>query len=351
MRKEFFATIIIATLFLFSHQVYAQKERWPSSVFICGGSSPESSLYLLGAGVSQVINKYLGITASPLTVQGTIGSLTRLVKGEVDIGYSATTAYELIFPTDPGQQQRESPLLFKEKWRIRQLMATTSGAYHVIARTGINSFTDLKGKRFAYQAPGWFGKPEMWEALFAYYKLDPKKDVIGMLEPKGSGDEDRLFKEGLADATNKSASFPLTVYTELFRSMAGKVHLLSMSEGAADHIVKKFPFYLKVVIPAGTYPGQDKDVITLGYQNGYMARIEMPEDFVYELVKAYHHHLDEIKGFHPQFKKQLNLKNSVNVLMMPVHPGAKKYYKEVGGWTEKLEKEDRELLAKLGVSK
>jgi len=351
MKKFFFAGLSFAFCLWLPFQALAQKEKWPSSIFICGGSSPQASIYILGAALSKVWNKYLGVTASPVTVQGTIGSLTRLAKREVDIGYSATTAYDLVFPPDPAKQEKEFPVLYKEKSKIRQMVAATFGAYHVFARTGISSFADLKGKRFAYQAPGWFGKPDMWETLFTYYKIDPKKEVIGMLEPTGVGDEERLFKEGLVDATIKSASFPLSTYTELLRDMAGKIHLLSLTEEATDHVIKKFPYYLKVVIPGGTYPGQNKDVIAFGFQTGYMTRMEMPEDFVYQLVKIYHEHLDEIRSYHPQFKKQLNLKNSVNVLMMPIHPGARRYYQEAGVWTEALEKKNAELLAELSGSK
>jgi TRAP transporter TAXI family solute receptor len=306
---------------------------------------------MYGAAVSQVYNKYLGITSSPITVQGTIASMNRLVKGDVDIGYSATTAYDLVFPPDPAKQQKEYPLLYKEKGKLRQIYGATSGAYHIFAKTGINSFADLKGKRFAYEGAGWFGKTDMWDVLFEYYKIDRKKDIIGMLEPQGTGSEGGLFKEGLVDATNKSASYPIAAYTELLHDMAGKVHLLSLTHEAANYVRKKLPYYTKVIIPAGTYPGQDKDVIAMGYQNCYLTRTDLPDDFVYALVKTYHEHLDEIKAYHPQFKRQLSINSSIDNLVMPVHPAAKRYYKEIGIWNENLEKEDKELLAKLGATK
>jgi uncharacterized protein len=349
MKKQLFAACLI--VMLIPLHAFAQKQKWPQSIFICGGSSPQASIYILGASVAKVYNKYLGIGVSPLTVQGTIGSLNRLVKGEVDIGYSATTAYDLVFPPDPEKQQKEYPALFKEKGKLRQIFATTSGAYHIFAKTGINSIQDLKGKRFAYEAPGWFGKSDMWEALFEYYKLDRKKDIISMLEPPGVGDEGRLFKEGLVDASNKSSGFPVAAYTEFLHDTAGKVHLLSLTDDAANYVRKKLPYYTKVIIPAGTYPGQDKNIIAMGYQNCYLVRTDMPEDFVYALVKTYHEHLDEVKSYHPQFKRQLSMEASLSSLVMPIHPAAKKFYKEAGVWTEALEKEDRELLARLAATK
>lgn len=303
-----------------------------------------------GAALAKLINQYLPkITASPLTVQGDVGAQQRMLRGEVDIAYTTTSlGYELIHPLDPAQQQKQFPYLYKEKGRIRQLFALHWGVQQVIARAGINSFADLKGKRFAYEAAGSGGKQLLWAAVFEYYKLNPK-DIISMLEPQGVGDEQRLFKEGLVDATTKSSAFPITAYTELFREMAGKIHLLSLTEEAADYAHKKVPFYKKQIIPAGTYPGNTKDTITMRFQVGFMTRAEMPEDFVYELVKIYHQHLDEVKEFHPEFKRQLSLENSVSVLIMPIHPGAKRYYKEAKVWTEELEKENKELLAILGA--
>jgi TRAP transporter TAXI family solute receptor len=351
MRKQTLGTILSISLLLLPLEAYAQKEKRPSSIFVCGGSSSQSSLYILGAAVSNVINKYLGVTASPLTVQGSVGALNRLAKKEVDIAYFSTSSYDSIYPDDPAQLQKEFPVIYKERGNIRQMYAITYGAYHVIAKTGINSFADLKGKRFAYEAPGWFGKPKMWELLFEYYKLDRKKDIISMLEPQGMGDEGRLFKEGLVDATNKSSVFPIAAYTELFRDNPGKLHLLSLTEEAANYVVKELPYYLKIVMPAGTYPGQDKDVIAMGYQSVHIVRIEMPESFVYDIVKAYHEHLEEIKAFHPEYKRQLSLENSLRTILMPIHPGAKKFYREKGVWTEALERRDKELLAQLGAGK
>lgn len=351
MKKQLLAKILFMAL-MFPLLSYAQEKKWPSSIFICGGSSTGSTAYLEGAALAKIINQYLpGITASPLTVQGAVGAQLRVLKGEVDIAYLTTSGgYDLIHPFDPVQQQKQFPLLYKEKGRIRQLYAASWGLQQVIARAGINSFADLKGKRFAYEAHGSFGKPQLWNAVFEYYKLNPK-DIVSMLEPQGVGDEARLFKEGLVDATTKSSTPPVVAYTELFRDMAGKIHLLSLTNEAADYARKKVPFYKKRVIPAGTYPGQDKDVISMSYQEGFMTRVEMPEDFAYQLVKTYHQHLDEVKEFHVVFKRQFSLENSVSVLIMPVHPGAKRYYKEAGVWTEELERENKELLSALGVSK
>jgi uncharacterized protein len=351
MKKYAGATVLFILCLLVPFQAVAQKEKRPSSIFICGGSSPQSSLYILGAAVSKVINQYVGVTASPLTVQGSIGAVNRLAKKEVDIAYFSTSSYDFIYPDDPAQQQKEYPLLYKEKDKLRQLYAITYGAYHVIAKSGINSFADLKGKRFAYEAPGWFGKPKMWETLFEYYKLDRKKDIINMLEPPGVGDEGRLFKEGLVDATNKSSVFPTAAYTELFRDNPGKLHLLSLTEEAADYVVNELPYYMKLVIPKGTYPGQSNDVIAMGYQSVHVARIEMPESLAYDIVKAYHEHLEEIKAFHPEYKRQLSLENSLRTILMPIHPGAKRFYREKGVWTEALEKRDKDLLVKLGAAK
>jgi TRAP transporter TAXI family solute receptor len=100
----------------------------------------------------------------------------------------------------------------------------------------------------------------------------------------------------------------------------------------ADKIVKKYPYYVKITIPAKTYPKVDNDVLCLGDSNVLIASKQMEEDVAYKIVKAIFENVDKGKwaliNIHP-IAAQLTPKNAINS-PIELHPGAIKYFKEVG---------------------
>ena len=92
----------------------------------------------------------------------------------------------------------------------------------------------------------------------------------------------------------------------------------------------KYPWYAKYTIPAKTYPNQDKDVQTSAIKMVMFCRHDLSEDTVYQLTKSFWEHIDELG------KAQKNLKGLKpadavkDIANLPLHPGAAKYYKEIG---------------------
>ena len=96
-------------------------------------------------------------------------------------------------------------------------------------------------------------------------------------------------------------------------------------------IVKKTndPAYLAGTIPAKTYEGQDADVPTATVQNFLVTHEGVSEDTVYRITKALWTNLDQLVAAHSA-AKAIKLSNALNGMPIPLHPGAAKYYKEVG---------------------
>jgi len=83
------------------------------------------------------------------------------------------------------------------------------------------------------------------------------------------------------------------------------------------------------VIPGGTYKGVDANKKAIGHSTEIMCSVNLPENVAYHFVKALIENIDEVKAINPSFNKYFSAETAP-VTMVPLHPGAEKYYKEVG---------------------
>jgi TRAP transporter TAXI family solute receptor len=96
-------------------------------------------------------------------------------------------------------------------------------------------------------------------------------------------------------------------------------------------IIKKVgdPAYIPVSIPANTYKGQTTDVPAAAVQNYLVTHEGVSTDTVYAMTKAVWSSLDQLVAAHAA-AKAINLKSALEGMPVPLHPGAEKYYREVG---------------------
>ena len=97
-----------------------------------------------------------------------------------------------------------------------------------------------------------------------------------------------------------------------------------------DALIKDHPFYSRAIIPGGMYAGNPKDVKTFGVHAILVAPEELDTDVVYQMTKALFDNLDNFKTLHPVFAT-LDAKQMINGAdVVPLHPGALKYFREKG---------------------
>jgi TRAP transporter TAXI family solute receptor len=89
------------------------------------------------------------------------------------------------------------------------------------------------------------------------------------------------------------------------------------------------PSYMRNTIPAGTYKGVDYEVRTMGNAQHLIVSADLDTEFVYQMTKSIVEHLKEIGEGHAVYAK-LTPELMAQDLNMPMHPGAEKYYKEIG---------------------
>jgi len=193
----------------------------------------------------------------------------------------------------------------------------------VDADSNIYSVRDFKGKVVVVGAPASATEEtsKLELPLFGVTYEDIKPAYLSFRE----GVE--ALKDGRVDVANVTAGFPNAAVMDV--ATVRKVRIIDFSKEDLDLISKKYPFLPPITIPAGTYRGQDKDVHTFTLTGPWVANKDIPEEVIYEIMKTVHENRDWlVKNVHKaiaQWKFDPSVGN-----ICPLHPGAIKYYKEIG---------------------
>lgn len=111
-------------------------------------------------------------------------------------------------------------------------------------------------------------------------------------------------------------------------AQAEEIVFLDFSDEQVAAIVAEHPYYAPATIPAGTYPGQDEDVTTIGTWNSWVAATDLADCVVYEMTKALYENVDSVGAAVPA---GLNLStDNLQFSLTPLHPGAIQYFEEIG---------------------
>ncbi|MEW5726079.1 MAG: TAXI family TRAP transporter solute-binding subunit, partial [Thermodesulfobacteriota bacterium] len=97
----------------------------------------------------------------------------------------------------------------------------------------------------------------------------------------------------------------------------------------AKKLIQKYSFYTEQKVAKTAYKGMEADVTTVAVMAMMVARADLEPEIVYDIIKAVYTDLDQVKQAHAQFAK-LSLKEALNGMSVPLHPGAEKYFKEAG---------------------
>jgi TRAP transporter TAXI family solute receptor len=137
------------------------------------------------------------------------------------------------------------------------------------------------------------------------------------------------MQDGKADLIGTPAGVPVGAVTKLFSARPGEVTLLGFTEEQAKQADGGMELWTPYHIPAGTYPGQDKDVMTIAQPNFLAVRADVPEADVYMITKTIYENLGFLQSIH-KATTAMALDKAIAGLPMPLHPGAARYFREAG---------------------
>ena len=111
--------------------------------------------------------------------------------------------------------------------------------------------------------------------------------------------------------------------------MSFGIKVVDIGQEAVDKLMAEKPWYHTVVIPVGTYDGCDEDITTFAQYTALCARADVPEETVYNLVKTMMENADALEAVHKNAAGTCP-ERGIEGALIPMHPGAERYYKEVG---------------------
>jgi TRAP transporter TAXI family solute receptor len=259
-----------------------------------------------------------------LSIQQTPGAGIANVRG-VDEG-KAQIAIANSSTTVDGIEGR--PPYKKKVTNVCQVANLYPQYFQVVALSDakINSFADLKGKVLVTQPKG--NTAEVLTATVLKLNGMDYGSLAKVNFQAGYTDAVSLMKDGHAQVFTLGTTAPASAVMDL--ASARDVHLVPADDKTLAALNKMNPgFYKKLVIKAGTYPKQDKDVPVIGYSTHIIASCNLPEDVVYKMTKTMAENVGSMAAVVKSISG-MTAKDMAVDMGVPFHKGAAKYYKEVG---------------------
>lgn len=284
---------------------------------LTGGTS--GIYYPIGVALSNVYGKVL--PEAKISVQATKASVENLNLLQAGRGEVALTLGDSLSLAWAGNEEAG----FKQPLKkLRGVSAMYPNYIQIVARadSGIKTLADLKGKRISV------GAAKSGTELNARAVLGAagiKYSDFAKVEYLPYDQSVELLKNRQIDVTLQSAGLG----NPALRDLANSVEVVFVPVPA--DVVAKIgdKAYIAGTIPANTYKGQGADVPTASVVNFLVTHEGVSADTVYKMTKSMYENLGELVAAHAA-AKGIKRERAAADMPIPLHPGAEKYYREVG---------------------
>lgn len=294
-------------------------EKPVEKVYITMGTGTTGgSYYPIGAAMAKIWSDNIpGVVASVQSTGGTIQNIELMLSGDSEVGFTDTkyvSAYK-------GQGDWEG----KPQTWLRGLVPLYPEPTNIVVRkdSGIKTLEDLKGKRVSIGAVG-SGTESTSRELLKVLGMDADKDIKAFM--LGTGDTSAALQDKQIDAAILVGSLGMSAIVEI--TALDLVDFLDVPDETFKKIFEVNNTWVQFNIPAGTYQNQDKEVKTYSAFNIISIHENIPEDLAYQMTKTLFDNKSELVAVRPTMESMIY--DNVQKIAIPIHPGALKYYKEVG---------------------
>ncbi|MEA4848183.1 MAG: TAXI family TRAP transporter solute-binding subunit [Clostridiaceae bacterium] len=293
-----------------------KQEEVAHLVISTGGTS--GSYYPVGGAIANVVSKYAkGVNITAQTSGGSIENLKLIEKGQSEFGLAQN---------DLADYAIKGIQLFDTKLeKIRAIAALYPEYIQIAVRTdkGINSISDLKGKKISVGAPGSGSEANCRQFLellgVPYESFEPQ-----FLENTDAANQ---FKDNVIDGFIITSGLPSPAIQEIATTKGVKI--IGFSKEEAEKINKQWPFLTAEPIPANSYKDQTEELITMAAKSAIFVSADVSEDVVYKFTKALWENQTEMEQANAK-AKHMKKDNPLEGITVEPHPGALKYYNEIG---------------------
>jgi TRAP transporter TAXI family solute receptor len=289
--------------------------------FITIGTGGQTGVYyVVGQSICRLVNRDTEIRCTAPSTGGSVANINAIKGGDMAMGVAQS---DMQFNAHQGQE----PWAGDAFSDLRAVFSVHPEPMTVVARadSGIETFDDLKGKRVNIGNPGSGQRATMEVVMDAKGWAMSDFALASELKP---AEQAQALCDNKVDAIIYTVGHPNGSIQEATTSCESKIIPITGAE--IDQLLEENPFYSKATIPGGMYQGNPDDVETFGVRATFVSSAEVPEETVYQVVKAVFDNFDRFKGLHPAFENLEPEQMVSEGLSAPLHPGAEKYFKEKG---------------------
>lgn len=322
MKKLFVTACAVAALSMGAAVSSASAQ---DQQFISLGTGGVTGVYYpVGGAICRLLNsnrREHGIRCSVESTGGSIANINAIRGGDLEFGLSQT---DWEYHALNGTSRFEEAGAFED---IRAVFSLHPEPFTLIARAdaGVNSVEDTEGKRVNLSDPG-SGTRATFDVLLGAMGWDPSK-FSATTELRAAEQSSALCDNNI-DVTVYVVGHPSGAIQEA--TTACDAVLVNVSNEAVAKLIEENPFYRTATIPGGMYRGNPEDVQTFGVGANLVTRADVPEEVVYQLVKAVFDSFDDFRRLHPALENLQPEQMISDGISAPLHPGAERYYRERG---------------------
>lgn len=280
-----------------------------------GGTA--GTYYPYGGAIAGLWSKNIkGVTVTAETTGAAVENQRLLGNKQVELA---------ITQNDIADYSMNGTEMFKEKiTNFRAVAALYPEVVQWVVTPDIKSMAELKGKRFVVGAAASGTEAntrQILEANGITYKDLGKAAYLSYAEAAAA------MKDRQMDGFAVTGGVPTSAITDVTTAL--EINILPVTGDEAKKAMDKYKFFVPTTVPKGAYKGIEADVPTIAVQAMLVAREDLDTDLVYWLTKTLIEKQPELAQAHAK-GKELSKESAVKGLTAPLHPGAEKYYKEIG---------------------
>ena len=281
-----------------------------------GGTT--GTYYAFGTAMAQTLQEITGVNFTVQSTGASVANIQLIDRGEVEMAIVQNDTMDYAWR---GVDQFAADKSYRS-------FAAMAGIYmevsHIVTNTasGVTSIADLRGKRVSVGDAGSGTELNTRHILEAYGLSFNDINVQNL----GVGPSADALRNNQIDAFFFTAGPPTSAITDLATS--ANIVFLEVDSTRAATLNQRYPFYTSFSIPANTYRGQTTPVQTVGIKATLIVKGDLPETTVYNLTKALFENSSRIS--HAK-SAEISAASAVQGMgSVPWHPGAARYYREIG---------------------
>jgi len=296
----------------------------PSPVeLVVAASHSAGTMYLWCVTVAELVNKYSEwLTLTPITTLGSTENIELVHVGDAQLGGVPATTFYMAYEGEGGDWVDNA---YHE---LRSVYASVPGYFQIMApeNSDINTIADLEGKRVAFGVRG-SGGEDIVKFWFKCLGIDANSFLD--INYISASDSVTAIQEGTLDAFVFTGGIGASVGLELAASPVG-LKLISLSDEEVALLTANDPADHPQVIPAGSYPGVDYEVNTVGNSAVIVTTADIPDRAIYEMCRIIDEHYDEIADHNATAYSTAEHTVGDWYGSLPMHPGAEQYFRDKG---------------------